>query len=99
MRKRIPAEAVCVSNLRNSGSDRVQLMRVAHLAAAWVAVGDFKPLRHQPRLCLSDGHCPQACRSRRFIDIIVKAECRHCPAPVVRIGKMRPRLVWYIKDK
>ena len=55
----------------------MQLVRVASLAAALGAVGDLKPLRHRPCFCLSDGHCPQACRSRRFSDIVVKAGCGH----------------------
>jgi hypothetical protein len=55
-----PGPAVVVQLWRNSGSDRVQLVRVAHPTAALAAVGGLKPLRHRPCFCLSDGHCPQA---------------------------------------
>ena len=48
--QRHPGPAVVVQIWRNSGSDRVQLVRVASLAAALAAVGDLKPLRHSALL-------------------------------------------------
>ena len=69
--------------IRNSGSDRVQLVRVAHLTAALGAVGDLKPLRHRPCFCLSGGHCPQACRVPAAVGVALGDRARGVERTVV----------------